>query len=199
MSGTADQFVADGRGVGGFRDLGVDAGEGQVEGQPFADAGADLELHAGHLDLALLDAEEQVIRIGRQHVLLHDLVGRERAEQPHVRTQVAAVVLDAGLDLVAGGRLERHAVEGRAAHGLERRRRLDVGREAVLEHVVGADAVGEFLVVLRSRRSPGLRSTQSLRRIQRQDEVPELDLVLEVDADLLAGLVDEREDRLPAG
>ena len=93
------------------------------------------------------------------------------------------------------GRLERLAGEGRAGHGLERRGRLDVRREAVVEHVVGADAVGELLVVTGSRPTAGLRSTQSLRPFSVRMKRPELDLVLEVDADLLARLVDGREDR----
>ena len=90
------------------------------------------------------------------------------------------------------------AVEGRAARRLERRGRLDVRREAVVEQVGGADAVGELLVALAGavRR---VAVDPVVTAIQRDDETPDLDLVLEVDADLLAGLVDEREDRRRAG
>ncbi len=156
----------------------------------------DLELDALHLDLPLLDAGEGMRRVGvrRQHVLLHDLVAGERAEQAHAAAERAAVVLEARLHLVAGRRLERHALEGRAARRLERCRGLDVGREAVVEEVGRADAVGELLVVL-ARADRGVPLHPVVARVQRDDEAPELHLVLEVRADLLALLVDRGEER----
>jgi hypothetical protein len=97
------------------------------------------------------------------------------------------------LDLVARGRLERHAVEtscaeGRAAYGLERGRCLDVRREAVVEEVSRADAIGELLV---AGARAGLRVAVGpvVAAVQSEDETVNLDLVLEIDADLLLGLV----------
>ena len=79
------------------------------------------------------------------HVLLLEVVDRGGEHQ------IVAdwLVLHASFVLLAGGRLERLAIEQRADAGrLERGRVADVGRDAGVEIVDRANAAGWFLVVV---------------------------------------------------
>src|SRR5690606_40466708 len=129
--------------------------------------GADLQFQAARADLA----GGLVERLGgraRRHVVLRQLVHRGR----DVALAAGRLVADAGLVLLAGGRLEQLALLVGADAGVEAVGVAHVRRDAVVEQVDRARPLGEFRALPAGRRAGVLVGDARMVLAQAQGEAP---------------------------
>ncbi len=152
-------------------------------------AGLAFQLEALGAHGAGLLAEVGVQQIGGEHVLLVDLVDRHLDETVLPRR----LVLDSGLVLLAGGRLEGLVafVHVQPADRLERLGVADIGHDAVAELVAEAGAAAELLV-LRVDLAAGFLGVglgPVIASAEGQEPLVPFHLVLQVDSGLVGGAV----------